>query len=171
MMLEKILPYFLLLALFAANCSGPHRTPAPSPKPSSMSERLAKIKMTDLDGLPLTLRDFAGKPVFLNFWATWCGPCVSEMKSIEDASKQFKDDIVFLAVSTESPALIQSFAKKHKLSFKFARLDISYLDAYVVVLPTTMLIDANGQLVAEEEGFRVWNDPSSIQKLRSLAKK
>lgn len=170
-MLEKTLCSFLLLSFLLFNCSSPNRTRAADVKPSSATEQLAKIKMSSLDGQPLSLKDFAGKPVFLNFWATWCVPCVSEMKSIEEASQRFKDEIVFLAVSNETPEQIQSFLKKNKLSFQFARLDMSYLDAYVVVLPTTMLIDRNGQLAGEEEGFRLWNQPDNIDKLKSLLKK
>lgn len=171
MWLEKSLGFFLLATLININCSSPGRTAGAPAKPADPGESLAKIKMTDLDGKPLALKDFAGKPVFLNFWATWCGPCVSEMKSIEAASKQFKDDIVFLAVSNEPPALIKSYLTKNKLSFRFAQLSVSYLDVYVVALPTTMLIDSNGQLVEEEEGFRNWSSPDSIEKLKLLAKK
>ncbi|MBC7777608.1 MAG: TlpA family protein disulfide reductase [Phycisphaerae bacterium] len=171
MLLEKSLPCFLLLTLFAINCSGPSRTASVPAKPSDPNERLAKIKMTDLNGQPVSLKDFAGKPIFLNFWATWCGPCVNEMPSVEKASKLFKDDIVFLAVSDESPALIKSYVKKNKFSFNFAHLDVTYLDVYVKVLPTTLLIDGKGQLVEEEEGFRNWMDADSQEKLKSLIKK
>lgn len=127
--------------------------------------------MTGLDGQAMSLNNFAGKPVFLNFWATWCGPCVSEMGSIEKASKQFKDEIVFLAVSNEAPSLIKSYVKKNKLSFNFAHLDVTYLDVYVTVLPTTLLIDRNGQIVEEEAGYRDWTSPDSMEKLESLLKK
>ncbi len=171
MLLEKSISHLFLLALFSVSCSGPSPTITAPAKPADPNTSLTKIKMSELDGQPMSLKDFAGKPVFLNFWATWCGPCVSEMASIEKVSQQFKDEIVFLAVSNESPALIKSYLKKHKYSFKFAHLDVSYLDVYVVALPTTMLIDANGQLVAEEEGFRNWADAGSVQKLKSLMKK
>ncbi len=171
MMLEKPLRYFLLLTLFALQCSGPKSTASLPAKPADPNEILAKVKISDLEGKPMSMKDFAGKPVFLNFWATWCGPCVSEMASIQKASQQFKDEIVFLAVSTEAPALIKSYLKKNKFSFKFAHLDVNYPDVYVVVLPTTMLIDAKGQLVSEEEGFRDWASPGSIEKLNALVKK
>lgn len=171
MLLEKTFQLALFLSLFAIQCSGPSRTPAMPPKPNTPDERLAKIKMTDLDGNPVSLKDFAGKPVFLNFWATWCGPCVSEMGSIEKASQQFKDEIVFLALSNESASLIKSYVKRNKFGFKFGRLEGSYLDVYVVSLPTTILIDAQGQVVEEEEGFRNWTSPSSLDKLKSLVKK
>ncbi|MFN0173796.1 MAG: TlpA family protein disulfide reductase [Saprospiraceae bacterium] len=171
MLLEKTFHLFLIFGLLAASCSGPSRGPVVPAKPDNFSERLAKIKMTDLEGKPVSLSDFAGKPIFLNFWATWCGPCVSEMGSIEKVSQQFKDQIVFLAVSNESPALIKSYLKKNKFSFNFARLEVTYLDVYVVSLPTTMLIDAKGQLVEEEVGFRNWASPGSIEKLQMLTKK
>lgn len=167
----KSIQFVLLVSLFAIQCSGPKQTAAPASKPDSLYARLAKVNLTDLDGKSVSLQDYAGKPIFLNFWATWCGPCVSEMGSIEKASQQFKEDIVFLAVSNEPPALIKSYLKKNKYSFNFARFEGSYLDLYVVALPTTLLIDANGQLVSEEEGFRNWTSASSLELLSSLLKK
>jgi thiol-disulfide isomerase/thioredoxin len=171
MFFGKSLQFILLLSIFAVQCSAPRQAETPPSKPESSSDRIAKVKITDLEGNPVALSDFKGKPVFLNFWATWCGPCVSEMASIEKASQQFKDDIVFLAVSNESPALIKSYLKKNKFSFRFAHLDVTYLDVYVVALPTTFLIDATGQLVEEEEGFRNWASPGSLAKLSALVKK
>ncbi|MFN0214238.1 MAG: TlpA family protein disulfide reductase [Saprospiraceae bacterium] len=160
-----------LLSLGTIQCSQPRISVEAPPKPAGSKEHLSKVKLTDLDGNPLNLKDFVGKPVFLNFWATWCGPCVSEMASIEKASQQFKDKILFLAASNESPALIKSYVNKNKLSFMFARLEVTYLDAYVLVLPTTFLIDANGELVQQEEGFRNWNSAESTGYLESLLKK
>lgn len=139
-------------------------------KQIQLSERLEKIKMTDLNGKAITLHKYAGKPVMLNFWATWCGPCVSEMASLEEVYRQFKNDMVILAVSTEDLSKIQDFKKKQQLSFEFARLDIEYLDAYVVKLPTTMLINSAGQMISEEEGMRIWTDYNNLEKVKSLAK-
>lgn len=157
--------------------------PAPLPSspssPSSLSSlppagfelesRLNRIKMSDLNGLPFTLHDLAGKPVFLNFWATWCGPCISEMRSIEEVYQQFKDEVVFLAVSTEDPAKIEAFRQKNPFSFQFARLDVEYVDAFVIKLPTTMLISRNGKLTYEEEGYRVWTHFNNLEKIKEIA--
>lgn len=168
---KKILQALFLLSLFFIHCSPPRQSAAAPAKPSDPNDVLAKIKMTDLDGKALDLKAYAGKPIFLNFWATWCGPCHSEMPSVEKASKQFKDQITFLALSNESPSLIKSYVKKNKLTFNFAKLEGTYLDVYVLVLPTTLLIDANGKVVEEEEGYRDWASASSIEKLEALVKK
>lgn len=166
----KIINPLLFACLLLTQCSGPQRSasPIPSSDSSDSKEQLRRIKMSDLDGKPLELAAFAGKPIFLNFWATWCGPCVSEMKSIEKASLQFKDKISFLALSNEDPSLIKSYVKKNKYSFQFAHLDVTYLDVFVTGLPTTLLIDSKGEIVSVEQGFRDWADPGSIDQLKAL---
>ena len=170
MFLEKLPRAILLVSILVLPCCAPKRIPVPPASAGQPGETLSQLKLTDLEGKRLNLADFAGKPVFLNFWATWCGPCVSEMGSIEQASKQFKKDIIFLAVSNESPALIRSYVRKNNFTFTFARLEGSYLDAYVVALPTTMLLDRKGKLVEEIEGFRNWSSANSMEKLNALVK-
>lgn len=152
----------------AGSCNAPKNSSQAIQAQPQLDERLTKITMTDLDGKRISLADFAGKPIFLNFWATWCGPCVSEMKSIEAVSQQFKKDIVFLAASTESPEKIRSFRQKNPFHFQFVQLNVSYLDLYVLKLPTTFLINKKGELVAEAEGYRDWSDPANREKLRRL---
>jgi thiol-disulfide isomerase/thioredoxin len=61
-----------------------------------------RIKLADLDGKEISLASLKGKTVFLNFWATWCKPCVKEMPSMDKAYKELQgDDFVFLAASDE----------------------------------------------------------------------
>ena len=135
-----------------------------------LSERLEKLGLSELSGQVIHLRDSIGKPIFLNFWATWCGPCRSEMATIDSISHQFKDEIIFLLASNEDTIKIQSYLSENKFDLHFIHLDISYLDAYVVELPTTFLIDRNGQLVSEEEGFRIWTDRGNVEKLSKIVK-
>ncbi|HAD14841.1 MAG TPA: thiol:disulfide interchange protein [Saprospirales bacterium] len=170
MFFPKFIQFVFLLSLIFWQCSGPKETVKVPEKPADPNDRIARLNMTDLDGKPVKLSDFAGKPVFLNFWATWCGPCVGEMQSIEKASQQFKEQIVFLAVSNEPVPTIQSYLKKNKFSFQFGKLEGSYLNVFVVALPTTLLIDKNGQVVKEEEGYRNWASPGSIKMLEELVK-
>lgn len=170
-MLKKYPFQLLLWSLLLIQCRVPVHNQVHQNKARIMDERLAKIKMTDLDGHPVTLAHFAGKPVFINFWATWCGPCISEMKSVETAAQRFGNDIVFLAASSEPLELLQSFSQTHTYSFKLVHLDVSYLDVYVVALPTTFLVDRNGQLFSEEEGYRDWTNERIQNKLELLTKR
>jgi peroxiredoxin len=170
-MTSKLIPLAtLLLAAALFSCKTPQAAAPPAPK-ASLSERLEKIKMTDLQGNAFTLHAYAGKPVFLNFWATWCRPCISEMQSIEAAYAQLGKEVAFLAVSSESPEKIQAFLEKNKFSFPIAHLDINYIDVYIVKMPTTFLIDASGNLVLEEEGYRDWMQYGNLEKIKSLVKR
>ncbi|TNE60159.1 MAG: TlpA family protein disulfide reductase [Bacteroidetes bacterium] len=170
--MKKIIIHSCFLAIFACFLSCKTRQPATAPLPPvQLSERLEKITMTDLKGQPFTLHKFNGKAVFLNFWATWCKPCINEMASMETLYQQYKNDIVFLAVTTEDLAKIKSFRQQQNLSFDFARLDITYLDAYVIKLPTTLLINHKGELVQEEEGMRIWTQYNNLEKIKALVKR
>ena len=151
-----LLGALLLLTFSTCHTTRPVPPASPAEESSGLSARLQKIRFTDLDGNTRTLQDFAGKPVFLNFWATWCGPCRMEMPDIEQAYQKYKDEIHFLAVSTEDLSKISAYQQNNQLHFDFARLDLDYIEVYVVKLPTTMLIDRTGRLVADEEGARRW---------------
>ena len=139
----------------------------PVQKPG-LSDRLRRIKLTDLDGQSLTLADFSGKPVFLNFWATWCTPCIQEMSSIEQIYRRYGDEVVFLAASHEELEVLRAFRDHHQFTFPIVRLDVDYIDAFVITLPTTLLIDATGELRYEEEGMRVWHSANVVRKVREL---
>ena len=111
------------------------------------------------------------KLLFIDAYTSWCGPCKSEMASIEEVSKQFKDDIIFLLASDEDTSKIQTFLTENKFDLNFIHLDVPFIDAYIVELPTTILIDRNGQLVLEEEGFRIWTQQRNVESLKKLVKK
>ena len=168
------IPTALLCCVLLLQCSQTRNSPQTTAPASPNKEKDAPLRnlvFSDLNGNPMKLEDFAGKPIFLNFWATWCGPCVSEMKSIEAVSKQFDGKITFLALSSESTKTIEGYLKNNPFSFKFAHLDVSYLDVYVAALPTTWLINSEGKIVATERGFRNWNDRSSVAQLQDLLTK
>lgn len=100
-----------------------------------------------LDGSEFRLRDQRGKPVVLNFWATWCGPCQRELPAIERAAEHYKDVVVFVAVDqAETIQTVQRFADKMGLTITVP-LDGEQLvgERYAVMgLPTTYFIDADG---------------------------
>ena len=80
-----------------------------------------KIKLTELDGEPIDLHQYEGKTIFINFWATWCGPCIQEMPSIQKAKSSLNDeDIVFLFASNEEVEAIEAFRTAIRLNPTFA---------------------------------------------------
>lgn len=106
------------------------------------------ISISTPDGKTYRLSDFRGKPVMLNFWASWCGPCTAEMKNIEAVYQQHTgDDFVILAVNQgEGNDTIKGFAELWKLNFRLLHDDDdNAARAYrVQALPTTIFVDKAG---------------------------
>ncbi len=112
--------------------------------------------LPDMEGNPVSLRDFRGRPVLLNFWATWCGPCRAEMPIIEEAYQKYKDQgFVVLAIDVqENPEVAQAFAGW--LGMTFSILDdgsgnVSY-QYRVRALPTSFFVDRKGVIRGWESG-------------------
>lgn len=131
--------------------------------------------LKDLKGTQVTLKNFKGRVVFLNFWATWCPPCRREMPSMERLYKQLKDrDFTMLAVDMqESEKRVRAFISEFSLSFPVLldlNGDISSLYG-IVGLPTTYIIDREGKIIGKAVGPRDWSSQESKQLFQSLLKK
>lgn len=100
-----------------------------------------------VDGGQFVLREQRGKPVVLNFWASWCGPCQRELPAIQRAAEHYGDSVVFAGIDQgETLELVQAYAEQHGLTFTIpldGNGDIGY-DYNVKGLPTTFFIDAEG---------------------------
>ena len=120
----------------------------------------ADFRLPDPDGRRVSLREHRGKVVFLNFWATWCGPCRIEMPEMEKLYQEFKArDFVILAVDfRESPAQVRRFTQELKLTYPvLIDEDGSVFQTYLVRgLPATYLIDRKGIMVGRAVGLRYW---------------
>ncbi|QED26946.1 TlpA family protein disulfide reductase [Microvenator marinus] len=105
-----------------------------------------------MDGQRMGAKDFAGKVVILDFWATWCPPCIKQMPALQNIKndEELKEDVKILSINTDDPTperteLVESFMAKHALS-----LDVLYDDGVVSNLygveriPTLVVIDPNG---------------------------
>ncbi|MEP2671250.1 MAG: TlpA disulfide reductase family protein [Cyclobacteriaceae bacterium] len=127
----------------------------------SQSE-LDKIQLQTLDGTPIDMNDFKNKTVFINFWATWCKPCIQEMPTIAKAQELLKDkNVVFLFPSNESVDLIEGF--KERKSFDFNYVQIQNMEALnIMALPTTYIFNPKGELIFSEAGFRDWSTEENL---------
>lgn len=128
---------------------------------------LEKIVLKTLDGSPIDMEDYKGKTVFVNFWATWCKPCILEMPTIVKAQEQLKDyNVVFLFPSNESVDLIIDF--KEKRSFDFTYVQVQNMEALnIQALPTTMIFNPEGKMIFSEMGYRDWSTPENLAVITS----
>jgi thiol-disulfide isomerase/thioredoxin len=131
--------------------AGPARFPAPD------------FTLRSLDGAALSLSHQRGKAVVLNFWASWCIPCRTEMPTIERLYRRYKDqglEVVAINLDVLSTAGVEMFLKEVTLTFPIL-LDPEWSTARayrVLGLPTTYLIDRAGNVVVRETGARDWDD-------------
>jgi peroxiredoxin len=124
------------------------------------------------DGKKVSLKDFRGKLVFLNFWATWCVPCREEMPAMEKLYQEFKDrNFVILAVNVKDRKQdAVNFAKELKLSYPI----VIDPDAQVGLLygawglPTTYLIGPKGEGLARAWGPAEWYSPAARNLIKDL---
>jgi peroxiredoxin len=128
--------------------------------------------LPDLHGARISLKQYRGKLVFLNFWATWCIPCREEMPAMEQLHQTFQSQgLAILAVDLkESPEKVKAFFDQHGLSFT-ALLDESgsvSRDYAVMGLPTTYLIGRDGTLLARGVGGRDWTRGEGKDLIRGL---
>lgn len=113
----------------------------------------------DLEGKPVNLTDFFGKPIIVNFWASWCGPCKMEMPDFNEAYANYKDEIIFLMVnmtdgSRETVEVASSFIADNGYDFP-VYYDTKYnasMTYSVTSLPTTYFINADGEAIAHARG-------------------
>ena len=177
---------FLVLAallLFAASyeLSHPHQVAL---VPSESSEASAPVPAGDIasdfkledafSGETISLSKLKGKVVFLNVWATWCGPCREEMPSMETLYDELKGnkDFVMLAVSqdTKGKSAVVPYVEKNGYHFKILLDPENKVgDSYGVSgVPETFIIDRNGRIVAHHMGAFDWSRPDVKSALNEL---
>lgn len=108
------------------------------------------VEMTDFDGATLTLDEYEGKPLVLNFWASWCPPCVAEMPEFEKVFQAVRDEVEFLGVNQrDQHGAAVDLADETGVTYRLA-LDPQgrVFDAFGGAgMPTTVFIDADGNVV------------------------
>lgn len=129
-----------------------------------------EFKVSSLDGKPLSITDYKGKVILLNFWATWCGPCRAEIPDLVALQNQYKDrlQIIGLVVDDDDEDAIKKFAGDFRINYPVAIATDELRMEYggIPALPTSFLLDAEGRVVQKHEGLR---DPVLYEvEIRSL---
>ena len=134
----------------------PPTQPTEPPRPTGSAPDFV---VYDVNGNPVRLSDFFGKPIVLNFWASWCGPCRSEMPHFQKMYEKWGDEIVFLMVNVtgggnDSKSAAMSFIQSGDYTFPvFFDMSLDATIAYGISgFPTTYFINANGDPVTYAVG-------------------
>ena len=130
---------------------------------SHRGEAMPAIVFEDPKGAPARLTDFKGKPLLVNLWATWCGPCVAEMPTLDTLAGRTEGQLRVIVISQDNArALVDGWWAKrsfaHLKPYLDARSDLGF--AYDTgMLPTTVLYDADGKEVWRVIGGMNWDGP------------
>ncbi|WP_051285217.1 TlpA family protein disulfide reductase [Aequorivita capsosiphonis] len=143
---------------------------SPSEKAEDKRETLEDYNwnLSKLDEGAIYLSESKGKVMVINFWATWCPPCVAEMPSFQKLYDSYGEKVDFYFVTSEGPDKVKKFMDKNGYSLPI------FLQSYKApvalesnALPTTYLISKSGEIVIEETGAADWNS----KKMRALLDK
>ena len=114
-----------------------------------------ELKWISLEGETLSLSDFEGKPLLVNFWATWCPPCLAEMPLIQDIADQYQDQLVILAINAgEDEAVVRDFVTQQNLGLTFLLDPTNSAAKYFRVygFPTSLFFDEDGVIQSTHIG-------------------
>ncbi|OIQ29744.1 MAG: thiol-disulfide oxidoreductase [Bacteroidetes bacterium MedPE-SWsnd-G2] len=121
------------------------------------------------NGLKINFEDYKGEVVLINFWATWCPPCIAEMPSLDELYKDYNGKVKFLFVTNEDIATVQKFKKKKDFQFKM-HSSLSSIPAQFETssIPRTFILSKTGKIVVDETGAADWNSDRTRELLNRL---
>jgi peroxiredoxin len=159
------LKYFvpLLLAIFLSSCYQGTR-------PGQIGMEAPEFTVTDSERT-VSLHDFRGKTVVLNFWATWCPPCVDEMPALVQLQMMVGDNVVIVAVSTDvDDKAYKQFVRDHHVDILTVRDGENKANALygTFKFPETYIIDKDGKIRRKFIGEANWTSPDIVNYLKSL---
>lgn len=148
----------ILLLIVLSGCTG-HQEPS----------FFDQLEITDMKGRAIRSKDLDAQLIFINFWATWCRPCLQEMPSIEKAREALEEDnIVLVAISEEKEDRISKFMNDYDYNFTYARFHGSLEEIDILSVPTTYILNTRGEILYRHVGARFWDTQGNLNLIRSF---
>jgi thiol-disulfide isomerase/thioredoxin len=124
-------------------------------------------KFQDLAGHGFEIANLQGRKVFLNYWATWCAPCIREIPAIARAAAELEDEnYLFLLASDESAEVIGNFIDDREFSGNFIKLNGFFGGHGIDAVPSSVLYGENGEIINSWAGSFEWDSPEMLAALR-----
>ena len=148
-------------------------------KPSSREMKVTTIdfesnmlQFSDLEDNIFSIQNFKGKNLFINYWATWCNPCLAEMPYMAELYEKYKDeeDIIFLYLSREKLETIKDYIPKDESLQQLPIYKIVTDDEFFATsgIPTTFIVNSDGEVIVKDLGTAFWNDESVFKFIDNL---
>jgi thiol-disulfide isomerase/thioredoxin len=145
----------------AEGLKGVHRDHKGTPAPAAV--------FSDPDGKPVKLANFAGKPLLVNLWASWCAPCVKELPTLDALARTGKVQVLAVSQDTGPHASVVAFLQAHKIAtlepYQDDKMGLSAALGPDTVLPTSILYDSSGKEVWRYVGDLDWTSPEAAKLL------
>ena len=166
---KNISIFLLLILLSCSDNKIPLMTKINDPKPASFS-------LNDQNGKLVDIKQFKDSYILVNFWATWCKPCVNEIPSLDNLNKKFNDNDSFHVVAInigQNKNIVEKFLKKiNDVSFLILfDEEMSLTEWNVQAIPTTYLINDKGIILYRAEGERHWDSPEFVSFINTVIQK
>ena len=130
------------------------------------------FSFTDASGKTTSTAGLKGKVVFINFWASWCPPCLAEMPSMDALYKKFKDDdrfvFIFINEEEDKTKAIKYLEKNNYTMPMYSSTGNVPIEIYSGSLPTTIVLDREGKVVFKKDGMAGYNTDAFIRQLKDL---
>ena len=148
-------------------------------KPSSREMKVTTIdfesnmlQFSDFENNIFSIQNFKGKNLFINYWATWCNPCLAEMPYMAELYEKYKDeeDIIFLYLSREKLETIKNYIPKDESLQQLPIYKIVTDDEFFATsgIPTTFIVNSDGEVIVKDLGTAFWNDESVFKFIDNL---
>jgi thiol-disulfide isomerase/thioredoxin len=146
--LRKIALIFLAAALLAS-CQ-----PSPRHGDVGVGKPIPAFELPALSGGEISSASYLGKPVVLNFWATWCGPCEKEIPTLKALHRDSGATVVTIAIDEQGEDVVRPFVEKHGIDYPVLIADAAFFRRYNgTAVPYTLILDPSLRIVRMHRGY------------------